>query len=88
MCPPLKPGGRPSRVAIALIRGYQQALSPWLGGHCRFAPSCSVYGIEAIERFGLGRGGWLTLRRLVRCQPWGGQGSDPVPHDYVRWERP
>src|SRR5438045_4051150 len=68
-----------------LIRGYQLLISPllsWLSGPglgCRFEPTCSAYCLEALERHGLWRGGWLSLRRLGRCQPWGGQGYDPVP---------
>lgn len=70
---------------IWLLRVYQRVISPplhFLGGPlsgCRFTPSCSQYGIEALQIHGLFRGGWLTLRRLLRCQPWGGQGHDPVP---------
>ena len=74
--------GRPGPVAracIGLVRLYQIALSPLLGGRCRFAPSCSHYATEAFERHGAVRGGWLTLRRLARCHPWGGSGDDPVP---------
>ncbi|MEL6339950.1 MAG: membrane protein insertion efficiency factor YidD [Myxococcota bacterium] len=64
---------------IALIKVYQWTLSPWLGSHCRFEPSCSRYSAEALARYGLWRGGWLTLRRLARCRPGGGHGYDPVP---------
>lgn len=70
------------RVAI---RGYQLAISPvlaWLvgpGGGCRFEPTCSHYFLEAVERHGILRGGWMGLKRLARCQPWGGKGYDPVP---------
>lgn len=73
---------RPSAAARALIlgvRGYQVFLGPLLGGHCRFTPSCSFYGIEALTRHGAWRGTRLTVRRLLRCQPWGGCGHDPVP---------
>jgi len=69
----------PSRALIALVRLYQVTLGPFIGGQCRFSPSCSKYSIEALARHGAIRGGWLTLRRLVRCQPWGGSGDDPVP---------
>ena len=64
-----------------LIRLYQLCISPLLGVNCRFAPSCSEYAAEALTRHGAVRGGWLTLRRLVRCHPWGGSGYDPVPAD-------
>jgi len=68
-----------------LIRGYQLLLSPLLelltgpGGGCRFEPTCSHYFLEACEKHGVLRGSWLGVKRLVRCQPWGGQGFDPVP---------
>ncbi|MCL6614171.1 MAG: membrane protein insertion efficiency factor YidD [Firmicutes bacterium] len=62
--------------AIAL---YRRFLSPYLGAHCRFEPSCSVYAFEAIQKYGSLRGSWLALRRLLRCHPWGGSGYDPVP---------
>ena len=64
---------------------YQYTLSPLLsllggpGAGCRFRPTCSAYFLEAIEKHGLARGSWLGLKRLVRCQPWGGSGYDPVP---------
>ena len=68
-----------ARGALALLRGYQLGLSPLLGSHCRHLPSCSEYARQAIERFGLLRGGWLAARRLARCHPWGTQGFDPLP---------
>lgn len=69
-----------SRVLIGLIRAYQWVLTPLLpAGGCRYLPTCSHYGEEAIARHGPLRGGWLTLRRLLRCHPWGGAGYDPVP---------
>jgi hypothetical protein len=62
------------------IRAYQLVVSPVLPAHsCRFLPTCSAYGLEAIERHGAARGSWLTLWRLLRCHPWGGSGYDPVP---------
>jgi putative membrane protein insertion efficiency factor len=64
---------------ILVIRLYQVALSPFLGGHCRFYPTCSKYAIEAYQTHGPIRGTWLTLRRLARCHPFGGQGVDVVP---------
>jgi putative membrane protein insertion efficiency factor len=67
-----------SRLALGLIRGYQQAFVG-KAPTCRFQPTCSQYGYESIERHGLGKGGWLTLRRLLRCHPWHPGGYDPVP---------
>jgi hypothetical protein len=66
-------------VLIALIRGYQWFVSPLLGNHCRFYPSCSEYAREAIERHGVLRGVWLAIRRVARCHPWHPGGVDPVP---------
>jgi hypothetical protein len=66
-------------VLIALIRGYQWFVSPLLGNHCRFYPSCSEYAREAIERHGVLRGVWLAIRRVARCHPWQPGGVDPVP---------
>lgn len=67
------------RVLIGLVRFYQVAISPLTPPSCRYTPTCSAYAVEALERHGALRGGWLTLRRLLRCHPWGGQGYDPVP---------
>lgn len=64
---------------ILLIRFYQNAISPYLISSCRYTPSCSAYGIEAIRKHGPFKGGWLTLKRLAKCHPWGGHGYDPVP---------
>ena len=66
-------------LLIALIRGYQWFISPLLGNHCRFYPSCSQYAREAIERHGALRGVWLAMRRVARCHPWHPGGVDPVP---------
>lgn len=66
-------------ILIALIRFYQGAISPLTPPSCRFVPTCSQYGIEAIQKYGAFKGGWLTLKRLSRCHPWGGSGFDPVP---------
>jgi putative membrane protein insertion efficiency factor len=70
-------------VGILPIRLYQWCISPLLPAACRYQPTCSAYGIEAIQRHGLLRGGWLTAKRLLRCHPWGGSGYDPVPHDHA-----
>jgi hypothetical protein len=67
------------RLALALIRFYQRNISPGRPPACRFQPTCSQYGHEAIERYGLLRGGWLTLWRLARCNPFNRGGYDPVP---------
>ena len=64
---------------LALIGAYRRWLSPLLGPRCRFIPSCSAYGLEAISRHGPWRGGWLTLRRIGRCHPFTPCGCDPVP---------
>ena len=79
----LSPRPGPSRLVawllLALIGAYRRFLSPLLGPRCRFIPSCSAYGLEAISRHGPWRGGWLTLRRLLRCHPFTPCGCDPVP---------
>ena len=68
-----------AKVLILLIRAYQVVLSPFVGGACRFLPSCSAYAVEAIETHGAWRGGILAARRLSRCHPFGRAGFDPVP---------
>jgi putative membrane protein insertion efficiency factor len=68
-----------SRLLALLVRGYRYAVSPLLGMHCRFHPSCSEYALEALERHGAARGGWLALGRIARCHPWHPGGHDPVP---------
>jgi putative membrane protein insertion efficiency factor len=67
------------RLLMLLIRGYRLTLSPLLGRHCRFLPTCSQYTYEAVERFGALRGGYLGLRRILRCHPFHAGGHDPVP---------
>jgi putative membrane protein insertion efficiency factor len=64
---------------IGLIKLYQFTLSPFLGKQCRFVPTCSQYGIEALRKHGALKGSWLTIKRIARCNPWGGAGYDPVP---------
>ncbi|MCI5851090.1 MAG: membrane protein insertion efficiency factor YidD [Sutterellaceae bacterium] len=70
------------RLLIGLIRFYQVFLSPWLGRQCRFVPTCSHYGIQAIERFGTVRGCYLTIVRILKCNPLGPWGYDPVPETF------
>ena len=67
------------RILIVMIRAYQYGISPLLGPHCRFQPSCSHYAVEAIERHGFLHGGYLAMRRVSRCHPWHEGGFDPVP---------
>lgn len=64
---------------IALIKLYQWIVSPMLGPKCRFTPTCSHYAVEALKKHGALKGLWLTIKRISRCHPWGGQGYDPVP---------
>ena len=68
-----------ARLVALPVRAYRLLLSPWVGHACRFQPTCSAYALEALERHGALQGGWLTLRRIGRCHPWGGWGYDPVP---------
>ena len=67
------------RILIGLIRAYQLVLSPLMGRQCRFEPTCSCYAIEAIQRHGSVRGGWLGIKRICRCHPFSPGGYDPVP---------
>ncbi len=69
----------PAKFLILLIRIYQLTLSPFIGRNCRYTPTCSNYGIEAIKKYGALKGGWLTIKRILSCNPWGGSGYDPVP---------
>ena len=82
-------------IAATLLKApihlYQWTLRPWLGWPCRHLPTCSAYGDEAIARFGLWAGGWMTLARLLRCNPWGTSGVDNVPETTppdARWYLP
>ncbi|MBO4777277.1 MAG: membrane protein insertion efficiency factor YidD [Bacteroidales bacterium] len=67
------------KIFIFPIRLYQWCISPLLPNACRYTPTCSQYGVEAIQKYGIFKGGWLLLKRLLRCHPWGGHGYDPVP---------
>jgi putative membrane protein insertion efficiency factor len=64
---------------IVLIKVYQLLISPYLPNACRYNPTCSQYGLEALKKYGPIKGGWLTLKRILSCNPWGGHGHDPVP---------
>ena len=66
-------------MLIGLIKLYQVTLSPFIGRACRYTPTCSNYGIEAIQKHGPFKGSWLTLKRVLSCNPGGGSGYDPVP---------
>ena len=68
-----------ARLLALPVRGYRLVFSPWVGHGCRFQPTCSTYALEALEVHGALRGGWLALRRVLRCHPWGGSGIDNVP---------
>lgn len=81
----------PRNAGRGAIWVYRHTLSPLVGYNCRHLPSCSVYGDEAIGRYGLWAGGWMTLARLLRCQPWGTSGIDNVPQQLpagARWYLP
>ncbi|MGB1200056.1 MAG: membrane protein insertion efficiency factor YidD [Cognaticolwellia aestuarii] len=74
-----KNNSAPQTLVIALIKGYQKLISPLLGNNCRFNPTCSTYTIEAINRFGVLKGGWLASKRILKCHPLNAGGDDPVP---------
>ncbi|SHG05474.1 hypothetical protein SAMN05444396_10462 [Flavobacterium segetis] len=67
---------------VLLVRFYQAAISPFTPAACRYEPTCSTYMIEALKRYGLFYGGYLGLKRIVSCNPWGGSGYDPVPENH------
>ncbi len=68
------------RAVTGLLRFYQGSISPLTPPACRFTPTCSEYVLRAVEGHGTLKGGWLGLKRIARCRPWGGSGYDPVPH--------
>jgi len=78
---PVRPNLRsPAAWLLSLpVRAYRLLLSPWVGNGCRYQPTCSVYALEALERHGALKGGWLAAKRIARCHPLGGHGYDPVP---------
>ncbi len=69
------------KILIAFIQLYRSFLSPFLGPHCRFYPSCSCYAQQALQQHGVVRGGWLAVKRISRCHPWHDGGVDPVPEN-------
>jgi hypothetical protein len=66
-------------ILLLIVRFYQKAISPLLPSSCRFEPTCSQYTMEALAKHGALKGGWLSIRRISKCHPWGGHGHDPVP---------
>lgn len=64
---------------LGLIKFYQKCISPLTPASCRYTPTCSQYALEAVRKYGALKGGWLALKRILRCNPWGGSGYDPVP---------
>jgi putative membrane protein insertion efficiency factor len=68
-----------SLLFILLIRIYQKLISPMLGPKCRYTPTCSEYTVQALKKHGLFKGGWMAIKRISSCHPWGGSGYDPVP---------
>ena len=81
----------PRRIARGIIAAYRLTLSSFMGRQCRYFPTCSEYADEAIARYGVWAGGWMALARILRCNPWGASGLDPVPDDAgdgAAWYRP
>ena len=68
-----------AKILALPIKGYRLIFSPWVGRSCRFDPTCSAYALIALERHGAFKGSWLTVRRILRCHPWGAHGVDNVP---------
>lgn len=71
-----------SRFFILLIRFYQYTISPMLGANCRYTPSCSEYSVNAFKKHGVFKGFYLSIKRILSCNPWGGHGYDPVPEKF------
>lgn len=66
-------------LLIGIVRLYQLIISPWMAPSCRYSPTCSHYALEALKKHGALKGLWLSVKRISRCHPWGGEGYDPVP---------
>jgi len=75
-----------AHIVAAPVRLYRLIFSPWVGFNCRYQPTCSAYALEALKKYGALKGSWLTIRRLGKCHPFGGNGYDPVPeiHNHKR----
>jgi putative membrane protein insertion efficiency factor len=69
----------PSKLVILIFTFYQRVISPIMPNACRYHPTCSAYGIDAVKKYGAIKGSWLAIKRIARCHPWGGHGIDPVP---------
>ncbi|GGE17223.1 putative membrane protein insertion efficiency factor [Primorskyibacter flagellatus] len=68
-----------ARLLALPVRAYRAVFSPWVGHNCRYDPTCSAYALQALEKHGGIKGGWLAAKRIARCHPWGGMGVDDVP---------
>jgi len=66
-------------LLIGLVKFYQYCISPLTPASCRYIPTCSQYALEALRKYGALKGGWMAIKRILRCHPWGGHGFDPVP---------
>ena len=73
----------PTKLGVLLIRFYQIVISPMFPSCCRYTPTCSQYGLQAVRRYGLIKGSWLTFKRILRCRPGGAVGYDPVPDQFT-----
>ena len=71
--------GLTAKIMLGLSRFYQYAVSPLIPPRCRYTPTCSQYALEAVKKYGALKGGWLVVKRIARCHPFGGSGHDPVP---------
>lgn len=69
-----------AKIFLIFVRFYQKCVSPLLPGVCRYTPTCSAYAVEAITKYGAIKGGWMSIKRICRCHPFGGSGYDPVPN--------
>ncbi|MCT4635113.1 MAG: membrane protein insertion efficiency factor YidD [Rickettsiales bacterium] len=67
------------KIVVLFIKGYQYILSPYWPGVCRYTPTCSNYSIAAFNKYGFFKGFWFSIKRIVKCHPWGGSGHDPLP---------